>query len=182
MNKGISLIQELLAKKKGISVWSKPVENISPSETLVIQQHRDFIEQKKEKVSSTKIIRSKERIKQTGEVFTPIKLVDEILSKLPVELFKDPKKTFLDPACGDGNFLVRVIAFKIEHGSSVMEALETTYGVDIMEDNVEACRERLIALADDYDKEVFGYQAAEEKYGEVIRKNIIHGDTLKFDI
>jgi len=92
-----------------------------------------------------------ERIKQTGEVFTPLELVDEILEQLPQELFEDPTKTFLDPSCGDGNFLVRVIAFKIQSGSSIEQALETTYGVDLMPDNVQHCKDRLLELADNYD-------------------------------
>lgn len=89
------------------------------------------------------IDRTKDRIKQTGEVFTPLPLVDEILTKLPKEVWaKD--KTFIDPACGDGNFLVRVIAWKMQHGATAKQALETTYGVDLMEDNVAHCRQRLL--------------------------------------
>lgn len=130
---------------------------------------------------STNIVRSKERIKQTGEVFTPIKLVDEILNKLPQDLFNDPTKTFIDPACGDGNFLVRVIAFKIQYGSTIQQALETTYGVDIMEDNVQACRERLLTLADNYDTECFGYTEIEKKYGHIVNKNIVCANALTYN-
>ena len=93
------------------------------------------------------IIRSKERTKATGEVFTPLPLVDEILAKLDPSLFKDPTKTFIDNSCGDGNFLVRVIAYKIANGSTPAEALSTTYGVDLMEDNVSHARERVLANA-----------------------------------
>ena len=49
--------------------------------------------------------REKNRVKATGEVFTPTPLVQEILDQLPQELFSDPTKTFLDPTCGDGQFL-----------------------------------------------------------------------------
>jgi len=42
------------------------------------------------------------RVKATGEIFTPTPLVQEILDKIPVEVFADPFKTFLDPSCGDG--------------------------------------------------------------------------------
>lgn len=178
----MSIVDDILLKLK------EKRENLSPNTSLSkteepIENQIKPIETPKEILTkpSTKIIRSKERVKQTGEVFTPIKLVDEILTKLPIELFKDPTKTFLDPACGDGNFLVRVIAFKIEYGSTIQQALETTYGVDIMPDNIEACRERLITLADDYDKTVFGYEEAYKKYGHIVNKNIVCADALKYN-
>ena len=95
--------------------------------------------------------KSKERIKNTGEVFTPEWLVDEMLDKLPQSLFQDPTKTYLDPACGDGNILVRVLRRKIENGSTPLQALQTTFGVDIMPDNIQQCRKRLFAVAFEYD-------------------------------
>jgi type I restriction-modification system DNA methylase subunit len=125
------------------------------------------------------IERSKDRIKQTGEVFTPLELVDEILGKLPVELFKDPKKTFIDPACGDGNFLVRVVAWKIHHGSTPKQALKTTYGVDIMPDNIRHCKERLLMVADEHDDDIFGMADARKKYGKIVDRNIVCADALK---
>lgn len=92
------------------------------------------------------VVRSKDRIKQTGEVFTPLELVDEILSKLPEEVWA-PDKTFLEPSCGDGNFLVRIIAWKIWKGSTAKQALETTFAVDFMEDNVEHAKQRTLTAA-----------------------------------
>lgn len=93
------------------------------------------------------IKRTKERIKQTGEVFTPLSLVDEILDKLDPALFTDPTKTFIDNSCGSGNFMVRVVAWKIAKGSTATQAIETTYGVDLMEDNVSHARARVLANA-----------------------------------
>lgn len=88
--------------------------------------------------------RTKERIKETGEVFTPGWLVNEMLDQLPEEIWTDHAKTYIDPACGDGNILLRVIRRKIQNGSTPLQALQTTYGVDIMEDNVQQCRRRLL--------------------------------------
>jgi len=93
------------------------------------------------------IIKSDKRVKDAGEVFTPIELVDEMLDKLPQDVFTNPEKTFIDPACGDGNFLVRVLERKIQNGSTPLQALQTTYGVDIMQDNIDDCRRRLITVA-----------------------------------
>jgi hypothetical protein len=93
------------------------------------------------------IERPQDRIDQTGEVFTPIPLVNEILDKLPADVWKK-NKTFLDNSCGDGNFLVCVVAYKIEIGrASAYEALSTTFGVDLMYDNVQHARQRVVAMA-----------------------------------
>ena len=113
------------------------------------------------------IDRSKDRIKQTGEVFTPLELVDEILDKLPQELFQDPTKTFLDPACGDGNFLVRVVQRKIDNGCTPTEALKTTFGVDIMDDNIRECKRRLLEIAGE-----------STQHRKIIDHNIVCADSL----
>jgi hypothetical protein len=84
------------------------------------------------------------RVKQTAEVFTPTLLVQEMLDNLPQELFEEPAKTFLDNSCGDGQFLSEVVIRKMEKsGCTLEQALSTTYGVELMEDNVKLCKERL---------------------------------------
>ena len=93
--------------------------------------------------------REKSRVKATGEVFTPSPLAKEILDKLPESLFTDPSKTFLDPSCGDGQILGEVLIRKIENGSTFEQALSTIYGVDLMQDNVDLCRERLLCGRED---------------------------------
>ena len=90
------------------------------------------------------IERSQVRVKATGEVFTPTELVREVLEQIPIEQFRDPSKTFLDNSCGDGQFLGEVIIRKMENGSTFEQALSTTYGTDLMIDNVMLCRERLL--------------------------------------
>lgn len=119
-------------------------------------------------VSNKMIKRSKERIEKNGEVFTPLPLVDEILDKLPQELFTDPNKTFLDPAAGDGNFLVRVLQRKIDNGSPPIQALQTTYGIELMQDNVNVCKQRLLDIVGD---------TTEHK--QIVNRNIVCADTLK---
>ncbi len=87
------------------------------------------------------------RVKKTQEVFTPTPLVKEILDKLEEcysELFQNSTKTFIDPSCGDGQFLSEVVIRKMERSNCTLEqALSTTYGVELMEDNVKLCKERL---------------------------------------
>jgi type I restriction-modification system DNA methylase subunit len=89
------------------------------------------------------------RIKTTGEVFTPTPLVQEVLDQLPQEFFSDLSKTFIDPACGDGQFLGEVLIRKLENGISIEAALESIFGVDLMQDNVDLCRERLACGRED---------------------------------
>lgn len=90
------------------------------------------------------IERDKLRVKETAEVFTPTPLVQEMLDELPQEVFSDITKTFLDPSCGDGQFLSEVVIRKMEvSGCTLEQALSTTYGVELMEDNVKLCKERL---------------------------------------
>ena len=89
------------------------------------------------------------RVKSTGEVFTPTEVVIETLNKLPIEYFSDPEQPFVDPSCGDGQYLGEVLIKKMENGLDFETALSTTFGVDIMQDNVELCRERLLCGRDD---------------------------------
>jgi type I restriction-modification system DNA methylase subunit len=113
------------------------------------------------------IERDKIRVKATGEVFTPTSLVQEILDKIPEEQFTDPAKTFIDPSCGDGQFLSEVLIRKMEKGSTFEQALSTIYGVDIMPDNVELCRERLLCGRQDL--------------RHVVEKNIVCADALAYN-
>ena len=96
-------------------------------------------------------MRSKLRSNKLGEVFTPSWLVRELIDKIPDLFFEDKTKTYLDPACGSGNILVEVLNKKIQHGSTPLQALQTTYGVDIMPDNVLECRKRLFEVAYKHD-------------------------------
>jgi len=86
----------------------------------------------------------KERRKSTGENFTPEALVNEMLDKLPSEVWSDPSKTFLDNSAGNGNFLVAILARKFALGHDPLQALSTIYGVELMPDNVEEMKERLL--------------------------------------
>ena len=117
--------------------------------------------------------RGKLRIKQTAEVFTPTTLVQEMLDKLEendLTLFSDPTKIFLDNSCGDGQFLSEVVIRKMQRsGCSLEQALKTTYGVDLMEDNVIECRKRLS-----------GPNPTQEIM-EIVNKNIVCHDALTYN-
>jgi hypothetical protein len=115
----------------------------------------------------TGVERDKLRVKATGEVFTPTPLVQEMLDQLPAGVFDDPEKTFLDNSCGDGQFLSEVLIRKLEHGSTFEQALSTIYGVDLMPDNVQLCRDRLLC--------------GREDLRHIVVKNIVCHDALTYD-
>ena len=112
------------------------------------------------------IERDRARIKATGEVFTPTPLVQEILDTLDQTVFTDPTKTFIDPTCGDGQFLGEALIRKIENGIDFETALGTIYGVDLMQDNVELCRERLLC--------------GREDLRHIVEQNIVCADGLRY--
>jgi len=115
------------------------------------------------------VAREQNRVKATGEIFTPTPLVEEILDKMDPELFKDPTKTFLDPSGGDGNFLASVLYRKLQNGIDFETALGTIYGVDLMQDNVDLCRERLLC------------GSTNPKHIEIVEQNIVCSDALTYD-
>lgn len=86
----------------------------------------------------------KERRKSTGEDFTPISLCNEMLNKLPEEVWTDPTKLFIDPAMGNGNFLVEILKRKLSAGHPPLVALNAVWGVELMQDNTEEARDRLL--------------------------------------
>jgi hypothetical protein len=117
--------------------------------------------------------RDKHRVKQTAEVFTPTLLVQEMLDKLEEQdptIFSNPNKTFLDNSCGDCQFLSEVVIRKIDKSFCDLEqALSTTYGVDLMEDNVNECRRRLA-----------GPNPTPEIL-KIVNRNIVCHDALTYD-
>jgi len=116
-----------------------------------------------------KIIKSNTRVKFLGEVFTPQVLVIIILDSFPQAEFTSNQR-FLDPACGNGNFLVEVVRRKKELGISDSKNASTIYGVDIMEDNVLECKKRIL--------DIIGYT---NEHRNILDKNIVCENGLEYD-
>jgi len=116
--------------------------------------------------------RAKLRVKQNGEVFTPTELAILTVDRLEEQnytVFKDSTKIFLENSCGDGQFLSEVVIRKMERsGCTLEQALSTTYGVELMEDNVKLCKERLA-----------GPNPTEEILN-ILDKNIVCADALTY--
>lgn len=121
----------------------------------------------RDRVYMSGVERKKLRVKVTGEVFTPTPLVQKLLDEIDPVMFTDPTKTFIDPSCGDGQFLGEVLIRKMENGSTFEQALSTVYGVDLMQDNVDLCRERLLC--------------GQEHLRHIVTRNIVCHDALTYD-
>ena len=133
-------------------------------------------------------IKSRERIAEHGEVFTPPWVVDRMLGLVGSEAQRVDSR-FLEPACGSGNFLVEILRRKLMAAKTTYEyskpernnysllALMCIYGIELQEDNVAECRRNLIEIfADSLKLNTSRYLHRAAKY--VLTKNIIHGDTL----
>lgn len=133
-------------------------------------------------------VKSKQRVSDHGEVFTPPWMVEAMLDLVKGETERIDSR-FLEPACGSGNFLVRILqrklaAVELKFGKSDFEkqhyallALMCTYGIELLADNIAECRSNMLEILADYlDLEESDnlYQAA----SYVLSQNLIHGDAL----
>lgn len=115
------------------------------------------------------IVRDKLRVNSTGEFFTPTDRVEIILDRIQKNdtgAFKKADNTFIDRSCGDGQFLASVLYRKLENGIDFETALGTIYGVDLMQDNVYLCRERLLCGREDLQ--------------HIVEQNIVCADGLRY--
>lgn len=92
------------------------------------------------------LIKSKERVSKHGEVFTPKYIVDDMIALIRDKDWSDIRGITLEPTCGNGNFVVAIVEKKIDCGMTLYDALNTTFGMDIMKDNIDECRIRLIDI------------------------------------
>lgn len=134
------------------------------------------------------LIRSKKRVADHGEVFTPSWLVDAMLDLVKDETERIDSR-FLEPACGSGNFLVPVLqrkltAVEIKYGKSDFErrqyallAVMCLYGIELLPDNIAECRANLLEIFAEYlslDQSDDLYRAA----FSVLSLNLVHGDAM----
>lgn len=133
----------------------------------MLQDLSNIVDHIRNRTYMSGVERDRARVKATGEVFTPTELVREMLEQIPIDQFTDPNKTFLDNSCGDGQFLGEVLIRKMENGSTFEQALQTVYGVDLMQDNVDLCRERLLC--------------GREDLRHIVERNIVCHNALTYD-
>lgn len=137
-------------------------------------------------------VKSKKRVAEHGEVFTAEREVNAMLDHVKQETERIDSR-FLEPACGDGNFLVEILNRKLnvvvskykksqfEFERYIIVALSSIYGVDILEDNVISCRQRLFDIASTTYTKTFKDKCKVEcsnTLKHILSKNIVWGDAL----
>lgn len=138
------------------------------------------------------LIKSKQRVADHGEVLTPTWLVDSMLDLVKQETERIDSR-FLEPACGDGNFLSQVLLRKLgiilqryrksqsEFEKYSIIAVSSIYGIDIIEDNVVTCRKRLLDLFEGIYRKGFKDKIKQDcllSVQKVLSLNIIYGNAL----
>lgn len=134
------------------------------------------------------LVKSRQRVADHGEVFTPSWLVEDMLDLVKGESERIDSR-FLEPACGSGNFVVPVLRRKLatvqekfaasgfEKRHHALVALMSIYGIELLQDNAEECRQHLLGTLFDY----LGTDVGDEWFGAahaVVHANIVQGDAL----
>ena len=142
---------------------------------------------KQEQIQSQ--IKSRQRVADHGEVFTNPREVNAMLDLVRNESYRLDSR-FLEPACGDGNFLIEILRRKLSLLNDVKSQTEwefksliavgSCYGIDILSDNAEACRERLYAEVTNQKSKKDCSDGYEESLRYMLKKNIVCGDALTY--
>jgi hypothetical protein len=134
------------------------------------------------------LVKSKQRVADHGEVFTPAWMVEAMLDLVKGETERIDSR-FLEPACGSGNFLVRILrrklaAVELKYGQSDFErrhyallALMCIYGIELLPDNIAECRANLLEIFAEY----LNLDPSDDLYRAaffVLSQNLVHGDAL----
>ncbi len=134
------------------------------------------------------LVKSKQRVADHGEVFTPAWMVESMLDLVKDETERIDSR-FLEPACGSGNFLVQILRRKLaavdlkysgtefERRHYALLALMCVYGVELLPDNIAECRANLLELF----ATTLGLAPADDLYraaSSVLAQNLVHGDAL----
>jgi len=124
----------------------------------------------------------KERHKKTQEDFTPVEIC-HILFKGQDELFKDFSKTFCDPCCGTGNIIRYLVRERLKYckvEEDVYKALESIYGTELMEDNTEECKQKILMDCLKWSS-LHDLDLKDKRLVQIIEHNIICTDTFKWN-
>ena len=134
------------------------------------------------------LVKSKQRVADHGEVFTPAWMVEAMLDLVKGETERIDSR-FLEPACGSGNFIVQILrrklaAVELKYGKSEFErrhyallALMCIYGIELLADNIAECRANVLEVFAEY----LNLEDADDLYRaatHVLQANLVHGDAL----
>lgn len=138
-----------------------------------IEQFLDLINYEQSRLDRRK---NNKNGKSTQEFFTPYSIVKRMCENINASDWADPDKTFLEPCCGNFQFGCYIIWNRIQHGIDWKTTVNTLYALDLMEDNIQESKERVISLLDqmniDYDK---------EELKKIMDKNIVCSDIFRWN-
>lgn len=135
------------------------------------------------------LTKTKQRVADHGEVFTPSWMVEAMLDLVKEETARIDSR-FLEPACGEGNFLVQVLRRKLtaveqKYGKSEFEkrhyallGLMCIYGIELLPDNISECRQKLLQIFSEY----LGLNEDDDLYKAalyVLSQNLVNGDAME---
>ncbi len=173
----------------------KVIKSISKQALAPSKSNQKLSPKKSVTTNGDALIKSRDRVREKGEVFTELREINNILD-LTADAHRNYKnQRILEPACGNGNFLVVILQRRLadiaktfkksqnkEIEFAILTALSTIYGVDIMPDNIVEARDRLWHEAKDtYESLVTRTKRHEEWYlavEEILETNIQLGDML----
>ncbi len=142
-----------------------------------------------------KIIKSKTRVRDHGEVYTPDFIVDAMLDLVPHETERIESR-FLEPACGNGNFLVKILERKLQQVQNKYKksqldfefwttiAISSIYWIDLLEDNIQQARDRLFEIIEHHYSTFFKKTQKKEFFfviRYILEKNLLQGDALTLE-
>ena len=126
--------------------------------------------------TETRVARRKGK-NSTSEFFTPSSLVSKMCDKIPSTDWSNPTKTFLEPCFGNGNFLVEIIRRRIvDYSIDWKIVLNNLYGVELMSDNVQEAKDRIIELL-----KSLNIDFNEQEARDIMDKNLVCSDFFKWD-
>jgi hypothetical protein len=134
----------------------------------------------------------RQRIIDHGEVFTPPGLVNDMLDLVAQECEREDSR-FLEPACGDGNFLAEVLRRRLartdqkyrtqaQWEAHALLGLACLYGIELLPDNAAACRTRLAGIFQEHYEERYGNTVRTDVVGaarHIVECNVLQGDALR---
>lgn len=127
-------------------------------------------------MTGERLVKSRERVKKHAEVYTPAHIVSEMLDMIERECptaFSDLDMTYLEPTCGNGNFVVQIYERKLKHVKEPRDferIVKSIYAIDFLPDNVEECIQRV--------KKILAKAGASDM-DNLLRLQIQQGDTLR---
>lgn len=112
----------------------------------------------------------------TNEFFTPYSIIMKMCDKIPESDWADPEKIFLESSFGNGQFILAIIYKRLMAGVDLMTTLKTLFGVELMEDNVQETKDRILDMLDKMEIEYHRPSVM-----KILNKNLVCSDFFKWD-